>query len=242
MGYFSAVRHPWPCLVLLVPLLAAYEAGVVLLAGDGLSLRNGADIWLRDAIRHFGYREVMLAPGLIIAFLVVLTAWRWSERPQGVVGVVVGMAIESIVFAGVLWLIAQNFKQILDAAGLVTQIPGPTFPRERLAKLIAFIGAGVYEEVLFRLILFAGLVRLLSIVLMPGFISVPLAMVASAILFSMAHHIGPSGEPLVRDVFLFRVAAGIVFAAIYWWRGFGIAVGTHIAYDILVGIGPNSPS
>ena len=37
-------------------------------------------------------------------------------------------------------------------------------------------------------------------------------------------------------VFLFRMLAGIYFALLFRLRGFGIAVGTHAFYDIIVGV------
>jgi membrane protease YdiL (CAAX protease family) len=58
----------------------------------------------------------------------------------------------------------------------------------------------------------------------------------SALLFSTAHHIGPVGEPFHGYVFVFRTLAGVFFAVVYQYRGFGIAVGAHAFYDILVGV------
>jgi hypothetical protein len=37
-------------------------------------------------------------------------------------------------------------------------------------------------------------------------------------------------------VFAFRVVAGLLFSVLYAVRGFGITVGTHACYDVLVGI------
>ena len=62
-----------------------------------------------------------------------------------------------------------------------------------------------------------------------------LAAVGSALAFAAAHHVGPHGEPMVAARFLFRTAAGLYFTALYVFRGFGIAVGAHAGYDILVG-------
>ena len=58
----------------------------------------------------------------------------------------------------------------------------------------------------------------------------------SAVLFAAAHHIGPYGEPFDRSVFLFRALAGLYFGLLYQLRGFGVAVGTHASYDVLVGV------
>jgi membrane protease YdiL (CAAX protease family) len=63
-----------------------------------------------------------------------------------------------------------------------------------------------------------------------------LAALASATLFSTAHHVGPYGQPYSNYLFLFRLAAGLYFALLYHLRGFGIAVGAHACYNVLVSI------
>ena len=59
---------------------------------------------------------------------------------------------------------------------------------------------------------------------------------ASSLLFAGAHHLGSHGEPFDPIVFSFRAAAGMYFAFLYCWRGYGIAVGAHAGYDVLVGV------
>ena len=54
-SYFSATRHPWSSFLFLLPLLAAYEGGVLWLGGDRAEqIRNGADAWLRWALESLG--------------------------------------------------------------------------------------------------------------------------------------------------------------------------------------------
>jgi hypothetical protein len=68
---------------------------------------------------------------------------------------------------------------------------------------------------------------------------IPAALLASAggaIGFAAAHHVGPYGEPMNPYVFLFRAIAGLYFTVLFIARGFGIAVGAHAGYDILVGV------
>ena len=101
--------------------------------------------------------------------------------------------------------------------------------------MIGFLGAGVYEEALFRLALvpcFFGALRLLQT---PTVLASSLAVTASALLFSLAHHAGSPGEAFTWFAFIFRWLAGVYFAWVFVVRGFGVAVGTHSAYDMLVG-------
>jgi len=63
-----------------------------------------------------------------------------------------------------------------------------------------------------------------------------LAIVLTSLLFSAAHYVGPSGAPLRWFRFVFRFVAGAFFATLFVYRGFGIAVGTHAGYDIVIGL------
>src|SRR5262249_43937158 len=65
-GYLGASRHPWPCLLFVLPLLLAYEVGVVWLGGTQPdALRNGADTWLRWGLETFGLTQLYCAPALV---------------------------------------------------------------------------------------------------------------------------------------------------------------------------------
>ena len=102
--------------------------------------------------------------------------------------------------------------------------------------MVRYIGAGIYEEVLFRLAIFGVLSLLLQVILIPKYIAVPVAALAGALAFSAAHHLGANGEAVTTPVFLFRTVAGLLFTALFVGRGLGIAVGTHAGYNILVGV------
>src|SRR5439155_21844087 len=95
----------------------------------------------------------------------------------------------------------------------------------------------IYEEALFRLLIYAGLLRLFSwSEARATWLAIALAAFASAILFAGAHHLGPRGDPFNAYVLSFRTFAGLYFAWLYHARGFGIAVGAHAGYDVLVGL------
>jgi membrane protease YdiL (CAAX protease family) len=144
------------------------------------------------------------------------------------------MAIESVVFALGLWGLSRELSPFLEKYGSTLNAPPPVNPA--LVHVITFLGAGIYEEVLFRLLLFTGLVWLGQHLKIPQLIAVPVAAVGSGLLFSAAHHICPYGEKFDGYVFLFRALAGVYFALLFKTRGFGVAVGAHAIYDVLVGV------
>jgi len=233
-GYLASTRHPWPCLLFLLPLLLAYEAGVLWLGGAQPEvLRNGADAWLRWGLDAFGLHQLYWAPVFIV---VMFLGWSWTRRwdkPMRLAAVCRGMVVESLGFAGGLLGLSRALGFFLSDVGTHLSVGQDG---KGLGQIITFVGAGIYEEVLFRLLLFLGLGWLLRLADVSRLFSALVTMMASATLFAAAHHIGPYGEAFDRSVFLFRALAGFYFALLYQLRGFGIAVGTHTCYDVLVGV------
>ncbi len=98
--------------------------------------------------------------------------------------------------------------------------------------LVAALGAGLHEELLFRLIGLAGGAHLLRRAGLPGPAAWLLALAASALVFSAAHHW--AGEPWDPRVFAFRALAGVAFGLIFWFRSLAHAVWAHALYDLYV--------
>ncbi|HXD86224.1 MAG TPA: CPBP family glutamic-type intramembrane protease [Urbifossiella sp.] len=235
--YLSSTRHPWSSFLFLMPLLAAYEGGMIWLGGDHAErLRNGADAWLRWVLEVFGADHVLVAPAIVAGALILWSWWRWADRPHDPVRTWFGMAFESIAYAILLWQFSENFGPLVERLGIKLDIEVST---ARTAQVLTFIGAGIYEEVLFRLGLFVGAYWLLRVLRLPVLVAGLLAAAGAAAAFAAAHHLGPYGEAMNPYVFLFRVIAGLYFTLLFVGRGFGIAVGAHAGYDILVGLNVN---
>ena len=229
-GYLTAVRHPWPNLVFLIPLLGVYELGIARLApSSGESLRAGVELWLRQWLVQAGLWPPVVIPAAVVGLLLLWTLWRWWDRPDRLFTTVFGIVLEGVIFGLGLWTLCQNAPVILDRMGLEPMAIGGPNP-----KLVTYVGVGVYEEVIFRLIAFAWLGRLLRVALVPGIAAIPMAVLASAAVFALAHHFVQT-DPFVPGVFLTRMLVGVYCALLFWLRGLGVAVGAHIVYDIVVG-------
>jgi len=233
-AYLTATRHPWATFLFLVPLLAAYEAGVAHYGVTHPDVRTGTDAWLRWALDRYGVTALWVVPAAVAAFFLARSIATWKSRPKDTVATLCGMAVESVVYAVGLWAVSRNFQPILDQLGVVLNLP--SIRLEAPAKLVTYVGAGIYEEVIFRLGLFTLLVAALRAFLVPVPVAISLAAVAGAVLFAAAHHVGANGEPFQPTVFLFRALAGLFFTGLYAGRGFGVAVGAHAGYDVLVGV------
>ena len=246
--YWSATKHPWACVLFVLPLLATYEIGLYALGHPAPDdLRNGADVWLRSALSEVGISPIYGAPCLLVFVLLLWGLLRRQGRPIDKLGVWVGMTIESAGYALLLlglsqglWLALLRADHILGQPShriALLQVSSPTTPEPMWGQIVSYLGAGIYEETLFRLLLYAGLLRLFTwSEPRTSLLAVGLAAFGSALLFAGAHHIGPSGEPFNAYVLAFRTFAGLYFAWLYHARGFGIAVGAHAGYDVLVGL------
>jgi len=202
-------------LVLIFPLLLAYEIGV-LFAGR----INGADLVTRAVFAAAGSRAAYLAIHGVIAvgFLVwIRHTRRWGSLRLELAGPVI---LEAAVYALTLGALVSLLVDHLLGLGLGAP------------SVISALGAGVHEELVFRLALIAGLVALAQ-PLGPR-AAVAVAIAASSLLFAAAHHVGAQGEPWTAHAFAFRAVAGVAFGAIFWFRSLAHAVYAHVFYDLLV--------
>jgi hypothetical protein len=238
MSYWSATRHPAPCLFFVLPLLIVYEYGVISIGGaQSYAVRNGADVWLRSMLASTGFTSPWLAP-LLVFLVLFIWAFRHRHNPPGELpSTVIGMALESIAYGLFFWTLSRMFGPMLESLGIRLATPGiKSATVTPLSQTITFIGAGVYEEVIFRLAIFSGGVMLLTYAGFPWLMATTIAALGSAFAFAAVHHVGINGEIVNAYVFSFRFLAGMVFTGLFLWRGFGITVGAHAIYDILVGV------
>lgn len=236
-SYLPATRHPWPCLLFVLPLLIAYEACVLLFGGaHPEALRNGADNWLRDGLGAVGLKQFWIPPLLLVVLFALWSYLKRGEKMGDLVGTLAGMGIESVTFALGLWGVSRALAPLMRSAGIELDVATTEAQPIGLQHVIPYVGAGIYEEAMFRLLLFSVLAWMFRRMELPGLVAFGLASAASATLFATAHHLGPQGEPYSNYRFAFRLVAGLYFAALFQYRGFGIAVGAHACYNLMVGI------
>jgi len=240
--YWGLSRQPLVSLVFVAPILAIYEAGVLSLGPK--AVRNGVDVWLRGFLELLDFGNYFLLPVLVVG---ILLGWHHTTRQPWRVprGVFWGMAVECVGLAFCLRLISQVEAFALSAlfgsaSGAAKAAALAAGASSKTAGLIAFLGAGVYEELLFRLILFCAVAWGIRRAGMVGAAATIAAVLATSAVFAAAHYVGPYGEAIAWREFafwygaIFRFLAGVFFSALFVARGFGIAAGAHAGYDILV--------
>jgi membrane protease YdiL (CAAX protease family) len=223
--YWTESRQPLVSLVFITPMMLIYEVAVW-----KLGVQNGADVWMVKVLSMMDLRLHIFLPLLMVAILLGwhhLThhPWRFSA------GVLSTMAVESL-------LLAVCLRMVLVLQSTMLQISGPQPPSPALAdkirEAVGYLGAGIYEELLFRLILISAAVWLIRLWMPDKRKSTLLAVLASSLLFAAAHYVGGAGYPFDWFSFSFRFFAGLFFAVLFIYRGFGITAGAHALYDISV--------
>jgi hypothetical protein len=235
-GYWSASRAPRYSLLFALPLLLAYEGlAAALPTAAGTGLRNGADVMFqRLFVTLAGPQGPLVFWSVLIVVGLGLVVRDLRRHPGGLRGLVfAGMVAESALLSVVCGLVVGTITtRLLGALALqaptVQVLDGPT-------RLMLSLGAGLYEELFFRVVLVSllawGARRLLG---WRPLVAGVFAVVLGAFLFSGFHYIGPYGDQLQLFSFTYRMIAGLFFSGLYLLRGFGITAWTHALYDVLV--------
>lgn len=263
VSYWRASRAPRYSVLFALPLLLLYEALVTFIpAGSGPELRNGADVVLREAFQTLaGPRYAPLVFGVTVVSLSIWFIARdlRSTRTPLDWRVLVGMAFESVMLALCFGSVVGTVTaRLLNVAGrsagaipaaivmgaqsgaVATALPSPAAASPlagvpTVTKVMLSLGAGLYEELLFRVILVTAIAFLARRLLgWRPLTSSLTAIVLSALIFAAFHYIGPYGDQLRLDSFVFRLIGGLAFSALYVTRGFGITARTHALYDLFV--------
>jgi membrane protease YdiL (CAAX protease family) len=229
--YFQLSRTPHYSLVFAIPLLIAYEGFALFLNHSDLyGIRNSADVFLKLFLAYMGIRGFIgFGAAMIVALILVRVAGG-------------GLRLGAIRFGVLLWMLAESLVYSLvfgSIVGAITRLLlAQPFPLSRSAQILVSLGAGIYEEFVFRVLLLGILVFFLRRLLrlqQPRAYGV--AAVLGAVLFSTFHYIGPFGDPWQFPSFVFRFIAGLILTGLYFARGYGITAYTHSLYDLWIALG-----
>jgi hypothetical protein len=219
-----------------LPLLLLYEVGALYLTtSEGSSLRNGADVLLRTLL-HIGGVEGTLALTLVLlaAGVVILVHERRTHHVPLRLPSFLGMAAESIVYALLLGVVVGTATRVLLEGIAIAFAAGPFQGLTLTEAIVLSLGAGIYEELVFRVLLVGGLFAVFRGGGLPGTQAGVYSVILAALIFSGFHYIGPYGDAWALPSFLFRFLAGVAFSVLFLLRGFGITAWTHALYDVFL--------
>jgi hypothetical protein len=227
--YYYVTQRPWPSLVFVLPMLLIFE--VLTYTRQHAAGAHGTSelvaAWLIERLVQLFGASGFYFPGLLV--LAILLAWHVASRQSWRfdLAVLPGMLGESLVWTLPLFVFNRVLHTAIMAGG-----PAQT---EWTDQIIRSLGAGIYEELVFRLICITALVILLIDVFeLPRLPAGVFIVFASAMLFAAQHHPPLGAERFDAVKFTFRSAAGLYLAGLFIFRGFGIAAGTHAFYNVIV--------
>lgn len=235
--YWRQSRAHRYSLLFALPLLVAYEVLAAILGhGEAQAIRNGADVLLKTA-----FMAVLGEHGPLVFGVVLIGVALWlvirDMRAHGSKlspRLFAGMMAESIALALAFGIVVSTItSHVLAPFAALVQTPMQELGL--MTQLMVSLGAGLYEELLFRVLL-VGAIAALGVralgwrPLTAGIVAVGVG----ALVFSAFHYIGPFGDRLEAGSFTFRLIAGIFFSALFVTRGFGITAWTHALYDVFL--------
>lgn len=235
-SYWQASRAPRYSLLFALPLLVFYQTLAVMLADGSRSIRNGADVILQSL-----FFTIAGTWGPLLFMLCLIGAGIWLVardmrahgsrlRPSVFWGMLGEAVLLALAFGIVVGGITSGFMGLLQTLALPSGRELDWWTR-----LMVSLGAGIYEELLFRVLLVTLLATTARALLGWSALGAGIAAtVLGAAIFSAFHYIGPYGDRFQIYSFVFRMVAGLFFSALYLLRGFGITAWTHALYDVLL--------
>lgn len=249
-SYAERTSRPICALIYLIGFMLAFVVGTILIQPAALShslaqpqIRVVAFIWVQNIMEFLGFSPRLALIGTPLVVVVILLALQvTSKTPWRVkfedLFLMAGECVLLTVPLIVLSLLLNREPAVPNAAALAGQ--AGEVQNMLWVDIVTGIGAGIYEELIFRLVLICLLMLLFQDLFgMKKRSAVILSVVISAVLFSIHHHIFfangqfHQGDIFTVGKFIFRAMAGGYFAVLYAVRGFGITAGTHAFYNIL---------
>ncbi len=228
-SYYHRVHRPLQCLIFISPLLLLYQIGSTIQPWDSRGQAPENVLAFVKMLRFFHWFGANGSWLPMFAVVAILLAWHvarrdpWEFQPK----LYALMGLE-----GLAWSIPMITMGLVLARNAGLSAPTlSNFPWQ--TQVVLSIGAGVYEEFVFRLVA----ITVLNLILIDIFelkpqAALPVIILTSAVMFSLYHYGG--NEPFAWNTFFFRTAAGIFFAGVFIFRGFGITVAAHAFYDLIV--------
>jgi len=251
-GYFRSTQTAIYGFLMSLPLVLAYEVFIRWANRDAAhgGVRIGSEVWLKNVPMDTSVGQSLQAwllehgigaeLGMLIVVVLIgvgIYVRGWKRRPPLKFGYGLGIVLESAVYAVVLYYLVLfmtvGLMELGAGAGLAGQEGQEAMELSLFHEIALSIGAGIYEELLFRVIVTGGLFLILKLVA-PRWVAYLVSAIVGALLFSWVHYTGSLGDPFTVGSFTFRALGGLTLNGLFLWRGFAVAAWTHAIYDIYI--------
>ena len=227
-NYWRFSRSTYYSVVMALPLLLAYEILIILTQSNYWVIRNAADVWIRTFLMAFDLKAQHLTFVMIgILFALFPIAKMRSSGVRIKINYLFLMLIESFIYSLILGVVLQFILKLggLSASG---------FGNDVLHNIALSLGAGFFEEIIFRVLLLNLLFFISKMFFKRTVTTVVFSVLISSLLFSISHYVGSMADSWQIYSFMYRWIAGMLFTILYFIRGFAITAYTHALYDIWV--------
>ncbi|HLR31051.1 MAG TPA: CPBP family intramembrane glutamic endopeptidase, partial [Fodinibius sp.] len=216
--YFSTTHSLLYSYLISLPLLLLYEILIFISQPDSDQVvRISVDVWIKTLFSYFG-RDVLSITLILVALLGIYILYRERKKLASLrFSYFMTMLIEASLYAFLLSVVIS-----ITVSSLLQMIQvSPLESLSLLQKMALSLGAGLYEELFFRVILVSALLWLFRYLFTKKAVAYILAILLAAVIFSAVHYVGSMGDSFTLGSFLFRFLFGLALNAIYVWRGFG---------------------
>ncbi|MBU2644181.1 CPBP family intramembrane metalloprotease [bacterium] len=225
-NYLKISSHRFYGAVTTLVMLLLYEILIIWESSSSIVIRNAPEAWLRNllnflGISHYHISFVMITAAILAVPLLYQRGLEVRKR------IFLLLVIESIGWGAVSGLL---IKLIMVKLFFMTG----TISGSIIGDLGLAIGAGLFEELFFRVILTSSLIWICYKLIRLKWLSITVAVITASFLFSLAHYVGNAGDSFEIYSFLFRFLAGLWFTTLYSVRGFAVVGLTHAFYDIFI--------
>ncbi|MEX0770743.1 MAG: CPBP family glutamic-type intramembrane protease [Balneolaceae bacterium] len=231
-NYFRETHSILYSYLICLPLLVFYEILILLSQPESEQIvRITVDAWFKTVFTSVGLNALSITfftAALAGAFILI----RDRKKLKHLKGAYfLGMLLEALAYAILLGIFISTLLQSLLA---FDQVSSSIEELSKIQMLALSLGAGLYEELFFRVILVSLLLYLFRKLFIKNWASYSAAAILAAFIFSTVHYTGEFGDTFSLGSFLFRFLFGLALNVIYVLRGFGMAAWTHALYDILI--------
>ena len=227
LNYLSYSRNHITSFIFLIPLMIIYEfLSFLLFNNKNFTIRNSADSIFRDIFQLFSSNSIYYYSFIFIIFCIyVFLVYRKDIVNYKIrVNYLFCMYIEGAILGFLLLLFLNNniFHYTVS------------YYDDLFLTFYLCLGAGIWEEILFRLVLISFLIIIFDNIYFLNNYKIILSLIISSLLFSAFHYIGSGSDVYTHYTFIVRLIGGLLLGLIYLKRGLAVSSMTHLCYDLFL--------